>query len=352
MVKVLDRYAFAEALRFFLLSLLTFLTLFLIVDLVSNVELLMKGGARAALTYLVGRIPLYAVRVIPIATLLSTMLTLSKFSSTNELIVVRALGISVYRFSIPLFVLALLVSLFSLSLQQFVVPKGLKAVESVKVKKKKRKKVIPATGIWMKNHKGQFVFFWEFNPEEKRAKRVSVLTVKAFNPVERIDAEEGLNKRGGLWKLKNGFVRDLNKLRSSPFKEMEVDLGIGAKEVKLSAVNPELMGLWTLFLTAKRLEKVGYRADLLWLELYSRLALSFLPIVVTLLGIPFGVYNPRNKKGYTALFAAALIVSMWIVISLFLSLGKSGILPPSYAAFAPLFIFGALGLILLARVET
>jgi len=351
MVKILDRYVFTEALRFFSLSLLTFLTLFLIIDLVSNIELFMKGGLKAGLTYLFGRLPLYAVRVIPIATLLSTMLTLSKFSSTNELTVVRALGISVYRFSIPLFVLALLVSLFSLTLQEFAVPKGLKAVEKVGVKKKK-KKVIPPAGIWVKNSKGQFIFFWQFNPEEKRAERVSVLTVKGYQPAGRIDAKEGINEKGTLWKLKEGFVRDLKELQSSPFKEMEVNLGIGAKDIKLSAINPESMGLWELFLTAKRLEKIGYRADYLWLELYSRLALSLLPVVVTLLGIPFGVYNPRNRKGYTALFAAALIVSMWIVISLFLSLGKSGILPPSYAAFAPLFMFGALGLILLARVET
>jgi len=352
MVKILDRYAFTEALRFFALSLLTFLTLFLIIDLVSNIDLFMKGGVKTGLTYLIGRLPLYAVRVIPIATLLSTMLTLSKFSSTNELTVVRALGISVYRFSIPLFVLALFVSLFSLSLQEFAVPKGLKAVEKVRVKKKKKRKVIPATGIWMKNSKGQFVFFWEFNPEEKRAKRVSVLKVKGYRPTGRIDAKEGKNERGTVWKLREGFVRNLEELRSSPFKEAEVDLGISAKEVKLSAVTPESMGLWELFLTAKRLERIGYRADYLWLELYSKVALSLLPVVVTLLGIPFGVYNPRNKKGYTALFAAALIVSMWIVISLFLSLGKSGVLPPSYAAFAPLFMFGALGLILLARVET
>ena len=74
--------------------------------------------------------------------------------------------------------------------------------------------------------------------------------------------------------------------------------------------------------------------------------------VLKSMDIPLGVFNPRNKKGYTLVIAAALIVLMWITISFFTSLGKSGLLPPLYAAFAPEFMFLSIGLILLSRMET
>ena len=352
MVKILDRYVFLEGLKYFSLSLLTFLTLFAIIDMVSNLDVFIKFGFKTGVVYVLGRFPLYGVRVIPIATLLSAMITLSRFSSTSELTVTKALGISIYRFSAPLIVLAFLSSLLSLGLQEKAVPEGMKRVKKIEELLGKGKEKTPVNGVWLKNRKEQFIFFWKFNPAKREGEKVTVLTVKGVRPVERIDAFRALYQGEGRWKLEEGYIREIENLKSKRFKVIERELGITPRELLCSSVSPESMGLVELFLTIKRLSKIGYETNYLSLELYSRLALSLLPMIVVIIGIPFGVYNPRNRKGYTLLFAALLIVSMWIVISLFLSLGKSGVLPPSYAAFAPLFMFGATGLILLGRVET
>ncbi len=353
MVKILDKYVFTESLKYFTLSILTFLTLFAVIDMVSNLEILIKYGLKTEVTYVTGRFPLYLVRVIPIAVLLSAMITLSKFSSTSELTVVKALGISIYRFTLPLVLLASLASLTSLLLQEKVVPAGLSKVKEVEALMEKRKgEKVPINGIWVKNEKNQYIFFWSFKPAEKEGERITVLSVNGTKPVKRVDALKAKYRGNGIWRLKEGFERDFEELKSQKFKEKDLNLQITPKELLLSSTLPESMGLTQLFLTIKRLSRIGYETDYLSLELYSRLSLSLLPIVAVIIGIPFGVYNPRNKRGYTLLFAALLIVSMWIVISLFLSLGKSGVLPPSYAAFAPLFIFGAVGLTLLGRVDT
>jgi lipopolysaccharide export system permease protein len=129
-------------------------------------------------------------------------------------------------------------------------------------------------------------------------------------------------------------------------------LGVGIKDLILSTYNPETMGLWELFLSIKRLKKLNYDTQYLQIEFYSKLSLAVLPLITAIIGIPFGVYNPRNKKGYTVAIAAAIVVAMWITISLFLSLGKGGVLPPAYAAFGPTLLFGAVGLFLLGRVES
>ncbi|WP_457680865.1 LptF/LptG family permease [Thermovibrio sp.] len=350
MVKTLDRYVFSKAFKNFALSLITFLTLFAIIDLVSNLELFIKYGFSTGLTYIFGRMPLYAVRVIPIATLVSTMATLSSFSSTSELTVAKALGISIYRFSFPIIALSLLASFFSLTVEETLLPKGLKAVD--KIEGIRKEKGAPLNGVWLKNKEGDFIFFWKFEPKTKQGVRVSVIKVEGIRPIERIDCEKALYLGKGKWKLEGVFLRELKSLKTLELKEKVVKLLITPKELLASSISPQELGLIELFITIKRLAKIGYETRYLELELYSKLALALLPVVVALIGIPFGVFNPRNKKGYTVIFAALIIVSMWIVISLFLSLGKSGVLPPSYASFAPLFIFGALGLLLLGRVET
>jgi lipopolysaccharide export system permease protein len=100
------------------------------------------------------------------------------------------------------------------------------------------------------------------------------------------------------------------------------------------------------------MEKIGYDARTYWVEFYTKFSIPLLPIIVALIGIPLGTYNPRNRKGYTLWVAIGLIVFMWIMISFFINLGKSGVLPPIYASFAPHILFLSVGLWLLARVET
>jgi len=349
MVKILDRYVFSEAFKILVLSLLTFLTLFGIVDLVSHINLVMKIGLSKGLQFIIGRFPLYTVRVLPIAVLISTMVTLSVFSSTNELTVVRALGISIYRFSLPLFALAVISSAFSLFVQETLLPKGLKLTQSIAEEKVTPEKL---NGVWFQDKKGDFVFLWSFNLRKKTGKWASLIKVENFQPTERLDAKKVYYMGRGVWKLEQVLKRDLISFKTEELPSLKLNLGVYVKDLKLSGLNPQQSGLLKLYITIKRLRKIGYNTTEMEVELYSKLSLALFPIVVTAIGIPFGIYNPRNRKGYTLAIASLIVVVMWVTTALFLSLGKSGVLPPLYAAFAPLMLFGALGLFLLGRVES
>ncbi|TCK06421.1 LptF/LptG family permease [Phorcysia thermohydrogeniphila] len=356
MVKTLDRYVFKESFKFFILALSTFLVLFVVIDFVSNVDTFMKAGLKEGFTYVLSRLPLYAVRVIPIAVLIATMVTMSSFSSTSELTAVKALGISVYRFSLPIICLGLAASFTSLFLQEFIVPPTVKVANEIKFKalgKKKKELFVSAGSLWFRTADNRFVYMERFFPESGRAERISIFKVTPnFVPVERIDAESGENVEGSTWELKKCYLRNLEKLSLKFRKKMEVNLGIDRNDLVFSKIEPETMGVVELFLFVKQLGKIGYDVTPFLVEMYSKLSLSFLPVVVAVIGIPLGVFNPRNRKGYTLVIAVLLIVSMWITISFFLSLGKSGVLPPFYSAFAPLFLFLSVGLVLLARTET
>jgi len=351
MVKVLDRYVFAESLKFLILTVLTFLTLFGVVDFVSHLEIAIKLGVKEELIYVLGRFPLYAVRTLPIATLITAMITLSRFSSTNELTVAKALGISVYRFSVPILLLSVLVTLLSLVVQESLIPLGLIKANEV-FRKVERKKPENLKGVWVKTKNGNFVYFWKLNAKSLEGKRVSFIKVKDFKPVERIDAKSAKYVGNGTWKFGEVWVRELNKLESKRLPEIRVGLGLKVKDLNLTERPIQVRSLSELYITAKRFKEMGYSTRNLELELYSRIALAIYPIVVVLIGIPLGIYNPRNKKSYTAALAGTIVVFMWVTTSLFLSLGKSGVFPPAYASFAPLMFFAAVGLFLMGRVET
>jgi len=356
MVKILDRYVLKESFKFFILALSTFLVLFVVIDFVSNVDTFLKAGLREGVVYVLCRLPLYAVRVVPIAVLVSTMLTMSSFSSTSELSAVKSLGISLYRFSLPVIFLGLFSSFVSLFLQEFVVPPTVKMAKDIKLRaldKKKKELFVSAGSLWFRTADNRFVYMERFFPESGEAEKVSIFRVNDdFVPVERIDARFGKNVKGSTWELRDCYVRNLEGLSLKFVKRKSLNLGIDRNDLVVSKVEPETMGVVELFLLSKQLGRIGYDVTQFLVEMYSKLSLSFLPVVVAVIGIPLGVFNPRNRKGYTLVIAALLIVSMWITISFFLSLGKSGVLPPFYSAFAPLFLFLSVGLVLLARAET
>jgi lipopolysaccharide export LptBFGC system permease protein LptF len=56
---------------------------------------------------------------------------------------------------------------------------------------------------------------------------------------------------------------------------------------------------------------------------------------MTLLAIPFGVSTGRRGTLYAVGLGIVLALAYWIVMSLFVALGKSGLLAPWLAAWAP-----------------
>jgi len=355
MVKTLDRYVFLEALRYFLLSMVTFLTLFAVVDFVGNVDTFMKAGMAKGLLYVLYRLPLYSVRVMPIAMLVSAMITMSSFSSTSELTVVKALGTSVHRFSAPVLLLSVLTALLSVCVQEFFLPSSIRSArEIIYTAQKKKKKQFFATPeeLWFKMEPGKFVRMETFSPETGTAGRVTIIALAGdFKPKVRLDARKAVNVKGSLWKLLHCYRRQAGK--PAVFSNsLTLDLGVDKKDLRFSSFDPEASSILNLYFKSKQFSKVGYDVRALLVEMYSRLALSLMPVVVTVIGVPLGIFNPRNRRGFTVLVATVLVVFMWITVSFFLSLGKSGVLPPSYSAFAPALLFSSVGLVLMGRVET
>jgi len=245
MVKILDRYVFLETFKYFLLSLAVFLVLFFIIDFVSNIELGIKEGVK----YVFFRIPLYAVRLIPIAVLIAVMTVLSNLSASRELTVIKALGISLYRLSIPILFFAALISIGSFLINEFITPKTTISSKEIKykVKKKKNLKFI-GNSIWFKGKKNSFVFIERLDTKSFKGERVSIFTLNTdFSPTKRIDASSIEYVSSGIWKLKNGFERNLISLRSKSFKEKEINLGIDRKDLILERIEPDTLSAFPLF---------------------------------------------------------------------------------------------------------
>jgi lipopolysaccharide export LptBFGC system permease protein LptF len=110
----------------------------------------------------------------------------------------------------------------------------------------------------------------------------------------------------------------------------------------------EMMSVGQLRRYVNELSSSGLNVAHLAVELQRKMAFPFVTLVMTLLAIPFGVGTGRRGALYAVGLGIILALSYWIVTSLFVALGKSGILTPWLAAWSPnIIVLGAAGFLFL-----
>ena len=126
MIKILDSYLLKRFLINLLIAILTWIVIFLVVDVIENISKFIDRGAtiQQFLLYYLYYIPYIISLTLPIAMLLSSLFTLNSFAQNNEIIIQYSSGISLYRLLFPLFILAIIISSFAGFFNELIVPEA------------------------------------------------------------------------------------------------------------------------------------------------------------------------------------------------------------------------------------
>ncbi len=118
---ILDRYIFKELLVPFSISLCILCFIILTKEMLRLVELLVTKGAGLLSVFeiIINLMPSFLVLTLPMACLISSITTFSRFSFDKELVAMRAAGLSLLRIAVPVFVFSFFVFLGTLYLSQW-----------------------------------------------------------------------------------------------------------------------------------------------------------------------------------------------------------------------------------------
>ena len=133
-MRILDRYILKSTLTIFITCIFIFLFLYVVIDLLTNLEDLIKMHIHLNILakYYLLNLPFMFIKVAPFACLLSTLYTFGKLNHTNEIIAMRSAGMSVFQISRTLIMLGLLVSLFIFWLNGDIMPPALAQAQRIK----------------------------------------------------------------------------------------------------------------------------------------------------------------------------------------------------------------------------
>ena len=104
MLHRLDKYLLSQFFTVLSMSLLGFLAVFLVVDLIENLDRFVDNSvpAMVTITYYLYTIPWFISVALPMSMLMSTVFSIGMMVKRNEWTAMKSTGISLYRLSAPL----------------------------------------------------------------------------------------------------------------------------------------------------------------------------------------------------------------------------------------------------------
>ncbi|HLL71491.1 MAG TPA: LptF/LptG family permease [Pyrinomonadaceae bacterium] len=338
-----------------LLSIFLIFTLFELLRFITSTEWLL------VVLYLLYLVPLASMSLAPIGLLVSVLITYALMARRSEVVVWWASGQSLYRLSMPALIFALFISAMLGVLQEKILPQANRKQEGYRAQiRGGLNRATTQTG-----------FQWLAIPESKRlytyryeAGRQALLNPAVFefdsegvHLTRLIMAREGEWQNSGEMGFQEAEVVGVGR-RDQPgsitrLPRYSLAENIAAESFKPMLNKPSELSSRALSNYIRALKKVKpEEMASLYVALYRRFADISTPLILALIGVPFGVFFGR-RSAFWALGAAIVIgLALWASASGFQQLGNYRLLPAALAAWATPLIFTALGLILFSRART
>lgn len=359
-MKILERYILRSYLASLLWCLSIFLGLYLILDLLGHLDEILRNhlSMKLLLHYYGTMVPLIFVQVAPFGCLMATLYTMGNLNRHQELMAMRASGLSPWAIARPLLALGILMSALVGLVNEWIAPQAALTTRTIKANHLERPqdpnkpheilKEIQHLTIY---GEGQSLIYAEtFDPVKKRLGGVVILQHgKDLRLIRKIFAKEAF-WIGNRWRFLEGTILhfDLEGRsvgRPVPFLAKILDVVDRPEILAKSESQAEFMNSRDLASYIERLRSAGGKTiRKLQVDLYAKSAAALACLVLTLVGIPFAIQPVRGGTVLGLSFGLGVGLVYYGVNALTIAMGKGGWLPPLTAAWGTHLGFGVLGL--------
>lgn len=361
-LRTLNRYLSRQLRGFFLMALGILTTLFLVVDFFDRIDNIIAEQPEITLVleYFLLKIPHTIVLMMPIAVLVSTLMTTGLLSRNSELAAMRAAGITIAEIARPIIGMGLLLSLINLGLNELLVPYASRRVHEIYNIDIKQK---DASGAYSQND-----FWWRagqtFYSVGAFDSRTSTLTgFSAFD----VGDDMSLTRRTNAdtvtyldqllgWSMHNvteyRFIRDISSPDSTTYPHLPLPSPKEPADFYYVETDPSTMSYKSLRRYIAEQQENGLGVDTHYADLYAKFSFPFVCAIMPIVVLPFSLRPARSGSMAPSILAALCIgFGYHVVHSFAISLGRAELLPPLIAAWLANFIMVSVGTILLAGAE-
>lgn len=359
-MKILDRKTIRQFLIVLLGAIVAFLAIFVIVDLVENLEDFIDQSApwKAPVLYYLYYAPFIVVLTLPVAMLLASLSTIGQMTRDNELLAMKASGISPYRPIRALAGVALIVAVLAFAVGETVVPKANEKKQMV------LNEYVNKRGPVSRNEtinraldlgEGRMLFVKRYNAQQRLGLDITLALSEGVELVRLVQAQRmRYQPERDLWALEDveeRVWREGQESFATHERLVETLPALTPEELAKRRKEPEEMGFAELLDYVERGRARGRDVRRSVVDLHMKVALPFANFIIVLFGASLAAV--RRRTGLAVGFTVSILICFvyYGVIRTGQAFGYNGDLSPALGAWIGNIIFGLLSLFFLRRAR-
>ncbi len=356
-LSVMDSYIIKELILPFLFGIGIFTSLGVAIG--TGFELVRKVSESGlpvgiALQVLILRLPEFIVFAFPMAILLATLMTYSRFSSDSEIIALRSIWINIYRLIIPAVIFSFLIVNLNFIFNNFIAPaSNYQAKITLRQALKKTKKAFNDRNILYPEYTKKKLpnggkvtslsrLFYSEEFDGERMINVTILDRSQGAVSQIVTANYATwNIEENIWDFYNGTIyllgvdgsyQNLVRFQHQQLALPRAPLDLTKRSRDYQEMNllqaQEYLEIAKLSGKEKRIRKVKVRIQ-------EKIALPFVCLVFALIGAAIGIKPQNSSKGTSFGICVGLIFTYYLLSFISSSMGVRGVLSPFLAAWLP-----------------
>lgn len=355
------RHLFYEMAPAFWVNLAIFSFIFLMAKILEIMNLVVNYGVGLWFVFqmLIQTIPTFLVFVIPMSTMMGILLGLLRLSNDNEVLALKASGVSIYQLLPPVVAFSLMGCLLTGFMCIYGSPWG-----RIALKTTLSQAVTSAIDIGIKpgqfndDFKNIMIYAREVDREKKSMRHILIDDRQTSGLASTIVASDGTfhyDKNGAEFRLtlKDGVINNVDTGKKTVHS---VQFGVYEFKLKMAKMldfagstqkNRKEMSLSELVDTLNNTSKQDNEYYLTQMEFHRKFSLPISCFVLGLVALPLGAHSQRAKRSFGTLLGLGIFLFYYILMSAGWILGEARMLPPFVGVWGPNVIVAAIGVFLL-----
>lgn len=332
----------------------------LIIMMFDMIEILRRTSGKSDISmgfifeYVIAKLPETIDKIIPFIVMVATMITFWKISKTNEFVIIRAAGVSIWGVLVPVLLAAFMIGAVWVGLANPVAAKMYELKETLAYRISTNNPnafLFSDRGLWIREGRGEntiaVINASGLNLQQKVLwlHDVSIIEIDDKNQVKRhIEAFVGTLEDGYL------SLKDVRIYKSGEKAEILNSLNypteMNLQRIKDNFVDPEAISFWNLSDTIGFYEASGFSVTRYKMRYLSLMALPFLLMAMVLVAGIFSLKASQRQGGVLMMIILGIATgfTVYFTSQVVAAFGLNSYIPVWFAVWAPAIVIASISI--------
>ena len=339
-----------------------------IIFICQMIELLRRAADRPQIGFwflvqmAVAKLPETLDIIFPFVMMIAAMISFWQLSKSNEFVIIRAAGVSIWGFLTPVLAATFLIGIVNITVVNPISARLYEAYENLNYRFKTQnmnKVVYSDKGLWTREsiENGNIMIIQAKTLSQEKEnmlmRNVSILELdKNSRIIKSTEAFAGILNNNHELELKDAHIYETGK-QTQTLGSTTYHTALSPSRIKETFVMPEAISFWSLPGTINFYERSGFAVVKHKMHYLSLLALPFTLMSMILVAAVFALKPNQRRGGILYLIVGGIITGflVYFLSQIIFAFGLNGYLPEGMAVWTPIIITTCLSVTFLLQTE-